>query len=137
MILKDINENTKIGSPEKAGQIIKAILESFDEYEQEKEHFWVLGLNTKNMIQYVDLVSIGTVSESLVHPREVFRYAILKNCSGIIIAHNHPSGSVVESKEDITITNRLVEASKIIGIKILDHIIVGDSIKSFKEHGLI
>jgi DNA repair protein RadC len=130
-------KKTKCTSPEIAAEIIKGIIKSYEEHEQGKEHFYVLGLNNKNVIQYVDLVSIGTVSEAMVHPREVFRYAISKNVSSILIAHNHPSGDCTPSKEDIKTTERLVEAGKILGIPLMDHVIVGESYLSLREEGLI
>lgn len=116
-------ENTNCNCPAIAANCIQAILQSYDEFEKEKEHFFIIGVNNKNNIIYIDLVSIGTVSETIVHPREVFRYAILKGVSGILIAHNHPSGDLMPSKEDLQTTRRLVECGKILGITILDHII--------------
>jgi len=104
-----------------------------------KEHFWVIGLSTRNAIQYIDLVSLGTLNASLVHPREVFRFSILKAVSSIILSHNHPSGDAEPSEEDMRITRRLVEAGKIIGIEVIDHIVIGDrdNFYSFKERGII
>ena len=127
----------KCSSPEIAAEIIRGILKSYEEHEQGKEHFYCIGLNNKNVIQYIDLVSIGTVSEAIIHPREVFRYAILKNVSSIIIAHNHPSGESQPSKEDIATTGRLVESGKLLGITVLDHVIVGDRYLSMKEENYI
>jgi len=127
----------KCSSPKIVFNIIKNIISTYDEFEQEKEHFYAIGLNNKNVIQYVDLVSIGTVSETLVHPREVFRMAIHKNVSGIVIAHNHPSGEIKPSKQDIATTERLKEAGNIIGISILDHVIVGDCYYSMVEEQII
>jgi DNA repair protein RadC len=136
MILSE--KKQKMNSPEKVAEILNATLKSFDDYEQEKEHFFVLGLNNKNTIQYLDLISIGTVSESIVHPREVFRLAILKNCSSIIIGHNHPSKDLTPSREDNAVTVRLKDASKILGIPLLDHLIVDgdDNYLSLKEKGM-
>jgi len=83
-------------------------------------------------------VSIGTVNASLVHPREIFKVALLCNASAVILAHNHPSGNPTPSHEDIDITNRLKKAGEILGIEVLDHIIIGDNTwTSFKEKGLI
>jgi DNA repair protein RadC len=104
-----------------------------------KEHFWVVGLNTRNAIQYIDLASLGTLNSSLVHPREVFRFAILKAVSSVIVSHNHPSGDPEPSDDDLTITRRLTEAGRIVGIDLLDHIVIGTrgSFYSFKEKGVI
>ncbi len=91
-----------------------------------KEYFKIILLNTKNQIIAVEDISIGILNSSLVHPREVFVRAIKKSSSSIILLHNHPSGNPEPSTEDIKITKRLIEAGKIIGIEILDHVIIGD-----------
>lgn len=99
-----------------------------------EEVFKTVLLNTKNEIITDIDVSHGTLNSSLVHPREVFKNAIKKSANKIILIHNHPSGNVEPSREDINITNRLIECGKIIGIEIIDHIIIGDGIYySFKE----
>lgn len=101
-----------------------------------KEVFICLLLNTKNQIVGREVISIGTLNASLVHPREVFQAAIRKNCAAIICAHNHPSGDPQPSPEDIAITQRLVEAGTIIGIEVLDHVVIGDTnFVSLKEQG--
>ncbi|MCR1899899.1 DNA repair protein RadC [Irregularibacter muris] len=103
-----------------------------------QEHFKVVLLNTKNFVISIDTVTIGTVNASLVHPREVFKNAIKKSCTSIILVHNHPSGDPYPSVEDKSITKRLIEAGNIIGIKVLDHIIIGDGkYLSFNEKGMI
>ncbi|PAB61377.1 hypothetical protein CCE28_02810 [Anaeromicrobium sediminis] len=103
-----------------------------------KEYFKTILLNTKNKIISTELISIGTLNSSLVHPREVFVQAIRRSASSMILLHNHPSGDVSPSKEDINITKRLIEVSHIVGIEILDHIIIGDgSYYSFKESFII
>jgi len=104
----------------------------------EREEFRVLVLNNKNGILKNSMVSAGTVSEALVHPREVFRDAIREGAASLIVAHNHPTGELTPSKEDISTTRRLVEAGTIIGIPILDHVIITDtSYYSFKEGGYL
>jgi len=124
MILKEKTKES-IKKPSDVFDIISAILNAEEESDQMKEHLWAIGLNSRNMIQYVELVSLGTINESLIHPREVFRSAIIKGAVSLIIAHNHPSEECAPSEEDITITKRLKEAGKIIGISLLDHVIVG------------
>lgn len=103
-----------------------------------KEIFKVVLLNTKNeIISDVD-VSVGTLNSSLVHPREVFREAIKRSTSKMILMHNHPSGSVEPSNEDRNITSRLIKCGEIIGIEVIDHIIIGDGLYfSFKENMII
>jgi DNA repair protein RadC len=128
-----------VTNPRTVQEVLSKVLNSENEVDHMKEHFWVIGLSTRNAIQYIDLVSLGTLNASLVHPREVFRFSILKAVSSIILSHNHPSGDSEPSEEDLRITKRLVEAGKIIGIEVLDHIVIGsrDSFCSFKERGII
>jgi DNA repair protein RadC len=104
---------------------------------EKKEHFTIICLDIRNNL-IVDDVSMGTLSASLVHPREVFKKAILNNASHVVMAHNHPSGNPSPSDEDILTTKRLVEAGKILGIAVIDHIIVTQtSYVSLKEQGRI
>jgi DNA repair protein RadC len=103
-----------------------------------KEIFLTLHLDGKNRIIALDLVSIGSLNQSIVHPREVFKTACLSNAAAIILVHQHPTGDPSPSSEDIAITRRLKEAGEIMGIKILDHIIVGEGeYLSFTERGLL
>ncbi|KXZ40167.1 DNA repair protein RadC [Alkalithermobacter thermoalcaliphilus JW-YL-7 = DSM 7308] len=103
-----------------------------------KEIFKILLLNTKNEIINDVEISVGSLNSSIVHPREVFIEAIKRSSNKIILVHNHPSGNPEPSKEDILITNRLVEGGKILGIEVIDHIIFGDGIYfSFKEKTLM
>lgn len=103
-----------------------------------KEYFITLHLDGKNRIKCMDLVSIGSLNQSIVHPREVFKTACLSNAAAIILIHQHPTGDPTPSSEDISITRRLKEAGELMGIKVLDHIIVGDGeYLSFVERGLL
>ena len=103
-----------------------------------EEVFILITLNTKNIVTGYFEVHRGTINTSLVHPREVFKRALLNNASNIMVAHNHPSGDPNPSKEDIQITERLKEAGNLLGINLLDHIIVGeDKYISFKEKGVL
>jgi DNA repair protein RadC len=122
-------------SPEKAYNAITAIT---NVQEEAQEVFGILVLNTKHKIVAVHEVSRGTLNNSMIHPREVFKPAVLHNAAAIICFHNHPSGDPEPSKDDIKITKRLVEAGEIMGIEILDHIIVGDDrYVSLKERGVM
>lgn len=106
--------------------------------ESKKEHFVVFYLDTQNYLIERQIISIGTLNSSLVHPREVFEPAIALNSASIIIAHNHPSGDLSPSDEDKKITKRLVEAGKITGIDVLDHIILDKKgYLSFQQKGLL
>ena len=103
-----------------------------------KERFIVFWLSSSNVVIGFEIVSEGILNASVVHPREVFRGAIVATCASIILAHNHPSGNIEPSNEDISITKQLVEAGKIIDIRIFDHIIFGeDAYTSFVEKRLI
>jgi DNA repair protein RadC len=103
-----------------------------------KENFTTLHLDGKNRIVCMDVVSIGSLNQSIVHPREVFKSACLSNAAAIILVHQHPSGDATPSREDIAITKRLKEAGEIMGISVLDHVIVGDGeYVSFVEQGLL
>jgi DNA repair protein RadC len=103
-----------------------------------KEYFCVFFLDTQNKITGKDVISIGTLNASLIHPRETFRTAILKNCCSVIVAHNHPSGSLEPSDEDIAVTKRLKDAGKLLGIEVLDHVIVtADSYTSLRDKRLM
>jgi DNA repair protein RadC len=98
-----------------------------EEARADRECFWVLHLNSGNKIIEKELVSMGTVNSSLVHPREVFKKAILNGATGIITIHNHPGNHAQPSKEDKTIWERLDEAGSILGITVLDHLIITPS----------
>jgi DNA repair protein RadC len=103
-----------------------------------KEYFKIILLDTKNKVIDIITISIGSLNSSIVHPREVFLEAVKKSSASIILLHNHPSGEVQPSREDINITQRLIEAGDIMGIKVLDHIIIGDgTYLSFKEENII
>ncbi len=103
-----------------------------------KEYFNIVLLNTKNEIISAENISVGNLNSSLVHPREVFIRAIKRSSSSLLLVHNHPSGNPYPSQEDIKITKRLMEAGKIIGIQVLDHIIIGDGkYISLKELSMI
>ena len=103
----------------------------------DRENFVAVLLNTKNEVLESPTISVGTLSASLVHPREVFKPAIRASAAGVILAHNHPSGNVEPSREDREVTRRLNEAAGVIGIEVLDHIIIGDGYFSLKEHGML
>lgn len=106
--------------------------------ENKKENFVILCLDARSKLIYKETISIGTLNASLIHPREVFEPAIRNFTVQIIIAHNHPSGNSEPSKDDLEVTHQLVEAGKILGIEVADHLIVAqNSYLSFKEKGLI
>jgi DNA repair protein RadC len=131
--LKSNSNNLQVGSPHDVWKLLMPDILSFD-----KEEFFALALNNNNCIIKKDRIFIGTVNESIVHPREVFRNAIRESASAIIIAHNHPSGNITPSEDDIITTKRLYKVGEIIGIKLLDHVILTQSsFLSLKECGYI
>jgi len=116
--------------------VVKAIRASIKD--KAKEHFKLILLNPRNKIIGISTISIGTLNASLVHPREVFKDAITHNAYSVVLAHNHPSGDSEPSEDDLMITKKLVEAGKILDIKVIDHIIITKSgYFSFKEKNLI
>jgi len=105
---------------------------------EKKEHFVMLSLDSRNNLIEISSISIGSLTASVVHPREVFRKAIRVSAAQIIIAHNHPSGNPEPSPEDVALTRRLEDAAKILGIELLDHIVVTkDTFSSLKEQNLM
>lgn len=123
-----------IKSPDDAVNIGKGFMRI---HEEPEEYMYMICMNTKNKIIGVFEISHGSVNSSIVSPREVFQKALLANAVSIIVMHNHPSGDCTPSREDIEITKRLVEAGKIVGVEVLDHIIVGDRYSSLKEKGYL
>ncbi|WP_432199341.1 RadC family protein [Anoxybacillus gonensis] len=123
----------RITSPEDAFNLVKRFLVDVD-----REYFLVVCLDTKNQPTAINICHVGSLNASIVHPREVLKPAILSNSASIIVAHNHPSSDPTPSREDIEVTKRLIEAGRIIGIDLLDHIIVGtDRFISLKEKGYV
>ncbi len=121
-----------VSSPADVDRLLRGRIANLD-----RENFVVVLLNTKNEVIETPLVSVGTLSASLVHPREVFKPAIRASAASVILAHNHPSGKVEPSREDREVTRRLGEAAGVLGIEVLDHVIVGDGFFSMKEHGML
>jgi len=133
MVLSIRPEGISLSSPR---EVADFLMEEMRFYK--KEYFRIILLNTKNQLISLEDISVGSLNASIVHPREIFHYPIKKSAAAIILVHNHPSGDPTPSREDLDVTGRLVEAGEILGIKVLDHIIVGEGRHlSFKEKGLI
>ncbi|MEJ5350441.1 MAG: DNA repair protein RadC [Melioribacteraceae bacterium] len=125
--------NKKITSPSDVAEIFIPLLR-----DEVKEKFYVLCLNSANKIIKNELISIGNLNSSVVHAREVFKVAIENNSANIILLHNHPSGNPEPSREDISLTKRLVEAGRLLEIQVFDHIIIaGNNYTSLVEKRLI
>jgi DNA repair protein RadC len=119
-----------------SGSVFSALKPYFDT--ADRESFVVVTLDTKNRIIGLNTVSIGSLSASVVHPREVFKFAILQSAAAVLLIHNHPSGDPSPSREDRECTTRLNRAGQILGIRVLDHIVIGQSdYFSFADSGLI
>lgn len=105
---------------------------------KKKEYFKILLLNTKNMVISREEISVGSLSASIVHPREIFSIPLRKSAASVILFHNHPSGDPSPSREDLEVTRRLVEAGNLLGVTVRDHIIIGDGcFFSFREKELL
>ena len=129
------NAQTKLVDTTDAVMVLRDLLKTEDSIDQDKEHFYVIHLNTRSVIKTVELVGLGIVNSTVVHPRETFRRAVSVGASSIIIAHNHPSGEVDPSDEDVKVTKAIFEAGRILGIDVLDHIIFGlNSYFSFRDN---
>ncbi len=125
--------NKKITSPQDVADIFIPLIK-----DEAKEQFIVVCLNSANKIIKHEIISIGNLNSSVVHPREIFKVAIENNSASIILMHNHPSGNPEPSNEDISITKKIVESGKIMDIPVFDHIIIaGNTFTSFVEKRLI
>ncbi len=136
-----ILQDLKINGETRLEQIVSALqgwLAHVDPLDQDKEHTIVLSLNVRNKVKCVDVVSVGTLDYSFIHPREVYRRAISVGAAKIILAHNHPSMDCTPSTEDELCTRRILEAGEIVGIHLVDHIIfIPSSHYSFAEQGSV
>lgn len=116
----------------------RQIYEIFFELRLEtKEHFIAVHLDGKNRIICFERVSVGSLNQSLVHPREVFKSAMCSSAAALVLVHNHPSSDPAPSREDIEITRRIREGGELLGIRVLDHIIIGDGYVSMAERGVL
>ena len=132
---KSIYSDENIDSPEKMVSVVGSEIK-----ELANECVFLANLNTKNQIINMSVISQGTISQSLLHPREIFNKAILSNASGVMLFHNHPSGDITPSKQDKDITEKIAFSGELLGIKLLDHIIVGagnSEYFSFAQESLI
>ena len=124
-------KNRTVGNPQDAYELAKEMLE-----DEDREKLLACFLDTKNQPVALHVVSIGSLNSSIIHPREIFKAAVLSNAASIILYHNHPSGNPTPSLEDYSATERLQECGKLIGIDLLDHIIIGNEVYySMREKG--
>jgi DNA repair protein RadC len=131
--IEDEPPKYELTSPQSVVKAVRA-----DIQDKAREHFKLVVLNIRNKVMGIYTISVGTANASLVHPREVFKSAIARSASSVVLAHNHPSGNPEPSEDDVRLTQRLVEAGRLLGIEVLDHIIVTNKdFVSFKERGLM
>lgn len=131
-------DKIRVSQPEDIFGIMQRILLRDNKIDQEKEHFWIVGLNNGGYIVYIELISLGSSNKTLAEPMNVFRVAILKGATRVIAVHNHPSGAMKASKDDEDVTDRLIQVGKIISIEVNDHLIITPtSYISFRETGLM
>ena len=130
-----IYSEDKIRTPEDAMEVLADELKTYD-----RETFGVLNLKTNGQPINFNICSVGTMDQSMVHPREIFKSCLLSNAAAFIAIHNHPSGNVNPSQEDRDVTKRLLACSDLMGIKMLDHIVIGGNtgyMYSFKQEGVL
>lgn len=131
-------EKIKILNSDDIYGIMQRILLREDKIDQNREHFWVIGLENNNRILFIELISLGTVNKTLAEPMEVFSFALQKRAVKIILCHNHPSGELQPSEGDKDISDRLIQVGIIVDVKVIDHLIISDkSYLSFKDIGLL
>lgn len=126
----------RVTTPDAVEQIMESVFEAST---LDKEIFAIIMLDAKNRIIGVTKISQGTLNSSIVHPREVFKPALIAGAASIIVSHNHPSGDPTPSGEDVEATRRLCEAGRLVGVELLDHVIIGyaGTILSLKQKGLM
>ena len=130
------NPEVQLTDPSQVAQIFRDILATEIWTDQEKEHLWVIGIDTSNRIKYIELVSMGILDQVPAHPREIFRFAIFNAVNQIILIHNHPGYSLTPSIEDNNLTEKIKKSGDILSIKLKDHIIVGkNGHYSYLENG--
>jgi DNA repair protein RadC len=129
----EAHDTTRISGPEDVQRLLRPYADR-----EEIEVFWVLTLNSQSCVRGISEVTRGLLNASLVHPREVFRVAVIDGAAGIILAHNHPSGDPTPSAEDRAVTKQLVAAGRLLDIPVYDHIVLGaDRFVSFATAGLL
>lgn len=120
-------QKIQIANSKQVYTIMQSILLRENALARKKEHFWVIGLNNANIILYIELVALGSTNEVVLSPMEIYNLAVHKKSTKVILCHNHPSGNLTPSGDDIHITNKLKEGGKLLGMELLDHFIINES----------
>ena len=132
------DQRIKILNADSLFEIMSRVLMRENDIDRDKEHLWVVGLASNLKILFIELVSLGTVNSTIVEPMEVFSVALQKRAVSIILVHNHPSGELRPSKNDMDVTDRLIQVGKIVNTPVFDHLIITEeSFTSFKDTGLM
>jgi DNA repair protein RadC len=119
-------------------KIMKEILLREEDLDREREHFWILGLAQNKQLQYIELISLGSIRAAVVEPMNVFRLAVMKGSVSIILVHNHPSGELTPSEADKNLTDNLIQVGRILNIEVVDHLIITtETYLSFKDTDLM
>ena len=131
-------EKIKILNSDAIYGIMQRVLLRENKIDQNREHFWVIGLENNNRILFIELISLGSVNKTIAEPMEVFSFALQKRAVKIILCHNHPSGELKPSEADKDISDRLIQVGIIVDTEVVDHLIISDkSYLSFKDIGLV
>ncbi len=132
------NQKIKVTGSDDIFNVMRQILLRDNKVDREKEHFWIICLANNNLISNIELVSLGSVNQTIVRPMNVFRIAVMKGAVKAIICHNHPSGTLQPSEEDKDITDRLIQVGKILNIHVVDHLVITtQTYMSFANTGLM
>ena len=129
--VRETVSDTKVATPQKVYEELSSLKDA------DQESFWILGLNVKNMLMFKECVSLGGTDTTIVDPRIIFKRLLVKGVDSFILVHNHPSGNSKPSNEDIQLTNRIKDGAEILGMRLLDHMIIGENYFSFREQGLL
>ena len=131
-------QKVKVRSDKDIYPVMREILLQANRTDRNKEHLWVCGLGANNLLLYVELVSLGTMHQSIVEPMDIFSWALQKQVAMIILVHNHPSETMSPSPADEDMTNRMIQVGKIVNISVVDHLIITpEEYYSFERHGLM
>lgn len=131
-------ERIKVLNSDDLYGVMQRILLRENKIDQNREHFWVIGLESNNRILFIELISLGTVNRTIAEPMEVFSLALQKRAVNIILCHNHPSGELQPSSEDQDLTDRLIQVGRIVSTPVLDHLIISErSYYSFTDSGMM
>ncbi|WP_452598919.1 JAB domain-containing protein [Pontimicrobium sp. MEBiC01747] len=121
------DENIHIANTKDIARIMRKILLRQNRLHRKKEYFWSIGLNTNNDVEYIELLTIGTLNQNILDPVEVFNFAVAKKCKKLILCHNHPSGNTKPSEDDLKLTQSIMLGARTLKIELLDHIIISES----------